>query len=125
MFGDVGRLVRALIKIQPQFVTYCFVFFSNEDAPVVQTTHGKVRGILLKSLYDEQFYAFDGIPYAVPPLGTLRFKEPHDLKPWHGIRDCSKPLSKCLQVSTLTKEVEGSEDCLYLNISVKTVSLLN
>ncbi|KRK03099.1 uncharacterized protein Dyak_GE29152 [Drosophila yakuba] len=93
----------------------------DEVAPVVQTTHGKVRGTLLKSLYEEPFYAFDGIPYAVPPLGTLRFKEPHDLKPWHGIRDCSKPLSKCLQVSTLTKLVEGSEDCLYLNISVKTL----
>ncbi|XP_043656679.1 esterase B1 [Drosophila teissieri] len=94
----------------------------DEVAPVVQTTHGKVRGTLLKSLYEEQFYAFDGIPYAVPPLGTLRFKEPHDLKPWHGIRDCSKPLSKCLQVSTLTKLVEGSEDCLYVNISVKSLN---
>ncbi|XP_052836587.1 esterase B1-like, partial [Drosophila gunungcola] len=86
-----------------------------------ETTHGKVQGILLKTLYDEQFYAFDGIPYAIPPLGTLRFKEPHDLKPWHGVRDCSKPLNKCLQVSSYTKLVEGSEDCLYLNISVKTL----
>uniref|UniRef100_A0A6P4EAG0 carboxylesterase n=1 Tax=Drosophila rhopaloa TaxID=1041015 RepID=A0A6P4EAG0_DRORH len=93
----------------------------TETSPIVQTTHGKVKGILLKSLYDEQFYAFDGIPYAVPPLGTLRFKEPHDLKPWHGIRDCSKPSNKCLQVSSYTKMVEGSEDCLYLNISAKTL----
>ncbi|KAH8279023.1 hypothetical protein KR018_012577, partial [Drosophila ironensis] len=92
---------------------------SSEAAPVIQTTHGKVRGTLLKSLYDDQFYAFDGIPYAVPPLGTLRFKEPHDLKPWYGIRDCSQPQSKCLQVSSYTKLVEGSEDCLYLNVSVK------
>ncbi|XP_017119553.1 esterase B1 [Drosophila elegans] len=93
----------------------------TESSPVVCTTHGKVQGTLLKSLYDEQFYAFDGIPYAVPPLGSLRFKEPHDLKPWHGVRDCSKPLNKCLQVSSYTKLVEGSEDCLYLNISVKTL----
>ncbi|XP_017081854.1 esterase B1 [Drosophila eugracilis] len=93
----------------------------KEVSPVVQTTHGKVKGTLLKGIYDDQFYAFDGIPYAVPPLGTLRFKEPHALKPWHGIRDCSKPLNKCLQVSSVTKLVEGSEDCLYLNISVKTL----
>ncbi|SPP84098.1 esterase B1-like [Drosophila guanche] len=94
--------------------------YSETTAPLVQTTHGRVRGVLLKALYDEEeFYAFDGIPYAVPPLGTLRFKEPHDLKPWHGIRDCSKPLDKCIQVSSYTKQVEGSEDCLYLNISVK------
>ncbi|BFF89528.1 esterase B1 [Drosophila madeirensis] len=96
--------------------------YSETTAPVVQTTHGRVRGVMLKALYDEEeFYAFDGIPYAVPPLGTLRFKEPHDLKPWHGIRDCSKPLDKCIQVSSYTKQVEGSEDCLYLNISVKTL----
>ncbi|KAH8250013.1 hypothetical protein KR026_003605, partial [Drosophila bipectinata] len=92
---------------------------SKDKSPVIQTTHGKVRGTVLKSLYDELFYAFDGIPYAVPPLGTLRFKEPHDIKPWYGIRDCSQPQSKCLQVSSYTKLVEGSEDCLYLNISVK------
>jgi len=41
----------------------------------VQTTHGKVQGKLLKGIYEDPFYAFDGIPYAVPPLGTLRFKE--------------------------------------------------
>ncbi|XP_017081856.2 LOW QUALITY PROTEIN: esterase B1-like [Drosophila eugracilis] len=92
---------------------------SGETSPVVQTTHGKVQGTLLKGIYDDEFYAFDGIPYAVPPLGTLRFKEPHDLKPWSGIKDCSQPLNKCLQVSSLTDLVEGSEDCLYLNISVK------
>ncbi|EDV41847.2 uncharacterized protein Dana_GF17294 [Drosophila ananassae] len=95
------------------------LLFSRETSPVIQTTHGKIRGTVLKSLYDELFYAFDGIPYAVPPLGTLRFREPHDIKPWYGIRDCSKPQSKCLQVSSYTKQVEGSEDCLYLNVSVK------
>ncbi|KAH8369269.1 hypothetical protein KR009_006101, partial [Drosophila setifemur] len=120
--GDVGRLVRTFeffsLISSPSIHTYIF-FCSSDPSPIVQTTHGKVRGTLLKSLYDEQFYAFDGIPYAVPPLGTLRFKEPHDLKPWYGIRDCSQPQSKCLQVSSYTKLVEGSEDCLYLNISVK------
>ncbi|KAH8243399.1 hypothetical protein KR032_007250 [Drosophila birchii] len=97
------------------------ITFSTEKSPVVQTTHGKVRGTLLKGLYDDQFYAFDGIPYAKPPLGALRFKEPQDVESWDGIRDCSKPLDKCLQVSSYTKLVEGSEDCLYLNISVKSL----
>ncbi|XP_016954147.1 esterase B1 isoform X2 [Drosophila biarmipes] len=93
----------------------------DETAPVVQTTHGKVRGTLLKGIYEDLFYAFDGIPYAAPPLGNLRFREPLDIKPWEGTRDCSKPLSKCIQVSSYTKLVEGSEDCLYLNVSTKTL----
>jgi len=92
---------------------------------VVQTTHGKVRGTLLKGVYEDLFYAFDGIPYAAPPLENMRFKEPLDIEPWEEIRDCSKPLSKCIQVSSQTKLVEGSEDCLYLNISVKTVSYVS
>ncbi|XP_046866268.1 esterase B1-like [Drosophila willistoni] len=93
----------------------------SEVSPVVETTHGKVQGTLLKTIYDEPFYAFDGVPYAEPPLGKLRFKQPFDLKPWLGVRDCTKPLDKCLQVHTQTKNIEGSEDCLYLYISVKTV----
>ncbi|EDW96358.2 alpha-Esterase 4a [Drosophila yakuba] len=96
-------------------------FEKSETSPVVQTTHGKVQGTRLKGLYDNEFYVFDGIPYAAPPLGSLRFKEPKELQPWTGTRDCSKPASKCLQLASLTKMVEGSEDCLYLNITVKTL----
>ncbi|EDV32987.2 uncharacterized protein Dana_GF22071 [Drosophila ananassae] len=91
----------------------------DQVSPVVETTHGKVRGTLLNALYGEEFYGFDGIPYGEPPLGPLRFKDPRERKPWIGIRDCSQPQSKCIQVSSYTKQVEGSEDCLYLNISVK------
>lgn len=78
---------------------------------------------MLKSIYEEQFYAFDGIPYALPPLGELRFRAPQTSKPWDGILDCTQPRAKCLQLGSVTKQIEGSEDCLYLNISVKTVSI--
>jgi len=88
---------------------------------VQSTTHGLVKGTLLKSIYDDQFYSFDGIPYAQPPLGELRFREPQDVTPWNGILDCSQPRDKCLQINRHTKQVEGSEDCLYLNIAVKRV----
>ncbi|XP_032583800.1 uncharacterized protein LOC6572615 [Drosophila mojavensis] len=94
----------------------------TEASPVVKTTHGQVRGALQTALYGELYYSFDGIPYAQPPFGELRFREPQDAKPWEGILDCSKPRSKCLQVSSLTQQVEGSEDCLYLNIAVKSLS---
>lgn len=89
----------------------------------MQTTNGPVRGTLLKSIYEVQFYGFDGIPYALPPVGELRFRAPQPSKPWDGILDCTRPRDKCLQVSSYTQQIEGSEDCLYLNISVKTVSI--
>ncbi|KAH8310438.1 hypothetical protein KR044_001355, partial [Drosophila immigrans] len=95
---------------------------SQEVTPVLKTTHGLVRGALVKSIYDDSYYLFDGIPYAKPPLGDLRFKEPQDATPWNGILDCLEPREKCLQINKLTLELEGSEDCLYLNIAAKKLN---
>ncbi|KAH8359338.1 hypothetical protein KR093_006072, partial [Drosophila rubida] len=92
---------------------------SHETSPVLKTTHGLVRGALLKSIYDDPYYAFDGIPFAQPPLGELRFKEPLDATPWSGILDCLELREKCLQANKQTLEIEGSEDCLYLNVAAK------
>ncbi|XP_030559137.1 uncharacterized protein LOC115761509 [Drosophila novamexicana] len=94
----------------------------SDTSPVVLTTHGEVRGALLTSLFDELYYSFDGIPYAQPPLGELRFRAPQNAESWLGVRDCTEPRDKCLQVASLTKQVEGSEDCLYLNIAVKSLT---
>ncbi|XP_017874202.1 PREDICTED: esterase B1-like [Drosophila arizonae] len=94
---------------------------STESSPVVQTTHGQVRGALLTTLYDDLYYSFDGIPYAEPPLGELRFREPQDAKPWRGTLDCTVPKDKCFQVGSISQQIEGSEDCLYLNIAAKSV----
>lgn len=43
---------------------------SNE----VKTRSGDVRGIEIKSILEgEKYYSFLGIPYAEPPVGSLRF----------------------------------------------------
>ena len=42
---------------------------------VVETEYGPIRGKLDKTLYDRsEFYAYKGIPFALPPVGNLRFK---------------------------------------------------
>lgn len=42
--------------------------------PTVKLTQGSLQGYHKKS-YDGRIYtAFEGIPYAVPPVGPLRFK---------------------------------------------------
>ncbi|KAH8310441.1 hypothetical protein KR044_001371, partial [Drosophila immigrans] len=95
------------------------IICSEEASLIRNTTHGLVRGALVKSIYDDEYYVFDGIPYAQPPLGPLRFKEPRDAACWNSILNCTEPREKCLQVSSYTQRIEGSEDCLYLNIAVK------
>jgi para-nitrobenzyl esterase len=61
---------------------------------------------------------FNGIPYAAPPVGALRWKAPQAVKPWHGVRDALKLASACAQQDN--PEIPGgstAEDCLYLNVT--------
>jgi para-nitrobenzyl esterase len=52
------------------------------DSPVVETTSGPVRG-----LWREGSAAFLGIPFALPPVGDLRFAAPVPPEPWTETRD--------------------------------------
>ncbi|XP_076755888.1 juvenile hormone esterase [Xylocopa sonorina] len=96
--------------------------WSSEDAPRVRTPLGAVKGYYKLSHNGRQYEAYEGIPYALPPTGKLRFKPPQRLPPWMGELSATKFGSPCLQYSHLTvvpdEKVEGAEDCLYLNIYV-------
>jgi len=82
-----------------------------------------VQGVKRLSLYDVPYFSFEGIPYAQPPVGELRFKAPQRPTPWEGVRDCSQPKDKAVQVQFVMDKVEGSEDCLYLNVYTNNVSM--
>ncbi|KAH8374614.1 hypothetical protein KR200_002010 [Drosophila serrata] len=89
---------------------------------VLDTNYGQVRGLQRKTLYDEELYfAFEGIPYAKPPVGELRFKAPQLPEPWQGVLNCTTYRSKPLQRNMILGIVEGSEDCLHLNVYAKTL----
>ncbi|CAH1997706.1 unnamed protein product [Acanthoscelides obtectus] len=99
-----------------------------EDAarPFTVTNLGPVEGEWRTSFGGRKYASFEGIPYAKPPVGDLRFEEPQPVEPWSGIWNATR-IYKCPQTHMLAKSMpkeaglghyQGEEDCLYLNVYV-------
>lgn len=63
---------------------------------------------------------FKGIPFAAPPVGDLRWKEPQPVKDWTGVRKADQFGPRCSQRAVfgdMNFRSNGmGEDCLYLNV---------
>jgi para-nitrobenzyl esterase len=86
-------------------------------APKVKTDAGEVEG---KTTADGKVQEFLGIPFAAPPVGDLRWKEPQPVKPWKGVRQTTEFGARCMQTNIFPdmvfRDSGPSEDCLYLNV---------
>ena len=79
---------------------------------------GDVEGIL-----DGQLAVYKAIPYAAPPVGDLRWREPQPAKPWEGVLKAENygPLPPQPTRPGRTADMM-SEDCLYLGIATPAKS---
>ena len=101
-----------------------------KETEIVLTKNGKVRGISNPKTSVE---LFAGIPFAQPPVGDLRWKEPVDVQNWDGILEADHfaPMAMQNQYPKIVRKIFNayihtsddrtdfgpmSEDCLYLNI---------
>lgn len=41
---------------------------------IAETEQGKLRGRIDFNYWNEPFFSFEGVPFAQPPIGDLRFK---------------------------------------------------
>ncbi|KAK4309585.1 hypothetical protein Pmani_018808 [Petrolisthes manimaculis] len=95
---------------------------TDQEPPVIDTTTGKISGVKEVSTKGNSFYAYRSIPFAKPPLGELRFKDPLPIERWEEVRDGLLDPPPCPQIPLLSLitgsvgEVVGEEDCLYLNV---------
>ncbi|CAH2101652.1 unnamed protein product [Euphydryas editha] len=88
------------------------------ESPIVRVEEGELQGKLVNSPTGKAFYSFQGIPYAKPPIGSLRFKAPQPPEPWEGVRDATSEGNSCAQVEYFVeKQYLGDENCLFLNVS--------
>jgi len=81
------------------------------DSTVVSTTTGTLRGVL-----QDTSLVFKGIPYAMPPVDAHRWRAPRAAAAWEGIRDAADFGPTCMQSLLTGGGLEGSEDCLTLNV---------
>lgn len=94
----------------------------SNDKVIADTVYGKVKGVKWQSIYGNNYYSFEGIPFAKPPVGELRFKAPVEPEHWSDVKRCTHVRAKPCQVNIVLKQVQGSEDCLYLNVYTREVS---
>jgi len=89
----------------------------------VKTSAGKISGVTVAS----GVRAFKGIPFAAPPVGDLRWKQPQPPLPWKDVRKADTFGNVCVQnpapkrvpnnvATDLPDSPKMSEDCLYLNV---------
>ncbi len=110
-----------------------FVFFSGiililfgckQQNPILTITGGLVQGVETGA---PGVMIFKGIPYAAPPVGELRWREPQPVIPWDGVKICdtfgaAAPQKLTDPGSFYDKEFYAdsphikNEDCLYLNV---------
>src|SRR5580698_7481242 len=93
------------------------------QAAGVATQSGRLHGAAADATGAVTVYR--GIPYAAPPVGALRWREPQPPIAWSGIREALVDAPGCMQVvgpnrlpwtAEFMHHGPVSEDCLYLNL---------
>ncbi|NYE06964.1 para-nitrobenzyl esterase [Bacillus niacini] len=84
---------------------------------IVESVYGKLQGEQINGVF-----TWKGIPYAKPPVGSLRFRAPERPDSWKGIRNATSfspvaPQSQREIMEFFGNDISNmSEDCLYLNV---------
>jgi len=82
----------------------------------VKTTNGILQGVAEAS----GIRSFKGVPFAAPPVGDLRWKEPQPPANWPGVRMADHFGPQAMQryqfSDMMFRSAGKSEDCLYLNV---------
>lgn len=105
------KLVKAFL------IVLIFAGTATHAADVVKTANGTLEG---RGVQPSGVRIFRGIPFAQPPTGDLRWREPQPVKNWQGVRQAFDFGPRCMQArifdDMIFRSNGVSEDCLYLNV---------
>uniref|UniRef100_A0A1B6F8S3 Carboxylic ester hydrolase n=1 Tax=Cuerna arida TaxID=1464854 RepID=A0A1B6F8S3_9HEMI len=106
-------------------IVYAVTVAAN-DAPIVQTAQGKLKGTTVLSWSGNTIISFIGVRFAEPPVGQNRFKDPISVEAWNGVRNATEDGPLCPQLVpddiTISEGIITSEDCLFLNVHTKSLT---
>lgn len=115
-------------------VSMTFYVNANLSSRIVKTNNGELSGVIISLGRNmESVEVFRGVPYASPPIGSLRFMPPVSGAIWQGVKIAEEFGPVCPQkLPSLSDKIpkgrldylrrllpylkNQSEDCLYLNI---------
>jgi para-nitrobenzyl esterase len=89
----------------------------QQTAALVETAQGPLKGFSKDGVL-----RFNGVPFAAPPVGPLRWRPAEPPKAWNGVRDGARFAFIAPQIPSAAERLIGgtpgeqSEDCLYLNV---------
>ena len=106
------------LALLPALVFSAAVVLPAFGADRVKTTNGTIESTAPPR---DGVRSFKGIPFAQPPVGDLRWREPQPVQNWPGVRNADKFGPTCMQRLSPNADYwfrsDGmSEDCLYLNV---------
>ena len=113
-----------MLKILQAFFVLFLASCSGNSNPVLTIEGGKVQGVETST---DGVIVYKGIPYAAPPVGDLRWREPQPVLPWEGVKiagtfgpaavqNDQTPGSFYHKEFFAAGDPNRSEDCLFLNI---------
>ncbi len=105
------------------FILFSFISPFKKAFDVVKVDGGLISGTINSN---GDVHIFEGIPFAAPPVGVLRWKSPQPVIPWKGVKKCDAfgpspmqgdpvPFGPWSEEYLIPKK-PISEDCLYLNV---------
>lgn len=108
--------IEVLLFVSPCVMSERIFSLKVKASSTVVTSSGPVVGQV-----NDGIQSFKGIPYAKPPVGSLRFMAPEPPLPWTTPHDSSEFGVACMQTPLLSEISESdqraaSEDCLTLNV---------
>jgi para-nitrobenzyl esterase len=95
-------------------IIFCIAATNSARAAIeyANITGGRVQGEVKDGLA-----SFKGLPFAAPPVGSLRWQVPQPVVAWSGVRKADSFTHACIQPWGGNPDPNLlSEDCLYLNV---------